>query len=166
MASIWAFSCSTLLLHINLYLCPIEPNCPDLICAVHQDHSWLIFELICAVYLEYIVTSNCVRCTHFSWPYMFSTPITQASKVANCVQSYPFLLTILSWHKSECRGPFSNILLGPARQKSSYRPRHWKGTDQVIQGHRMAWYSITLIWITLIKPHVMWSLKLSKVWLC
>ena len=64
----------------------------------------------------------------------------------------------LSWHESECGGPFSNILLGHARQKSSYRPRHWKGTERVIQGHRMFYHSITSICITLIKLHVMWSL--------
>ena len=65
MAFIWAYMCSILRVHSNLFLSPTMPNFTDLLCSVHYEPSrqkWLPFENICAVYLEYRVLFN------FVWP--------------------------------------------------------------------------------------------------
>ena len=62
MASIWAYMCSILRLHINHSLCPSIPKFTDLICSVHLDlaiKKWLPFELICAVYIVTLNSSPC-----------------------------------------------------------------------------------------------------------
>ena len=50
---------------------------------------------ICAEYLHYIITSNCVWYAHFYWPFMFTTPRTKPSKkgfhLSICVYSNLFL---------------------------------------------------------------------------
>ena len=59
-ASIWAYMCIILRVHSNHSLCLFIPN----LLTLHVQYTkilavkkWLPFELICAVYLEYIATS-------------------------------------------------------------------------------------------------------------
>ena len=63
-ASIWAYMCIILRVHSNHSLCLFIPN----LLTLHVQYTkilavkkWLPFELICAVYSEYIVTIHCVR---------------------------------------------------------------------------------------------------------
>ena len=87
-ASIWAYMCSILRVHHSHSLCLSRPKFTDLFCSViyheltfYVQHTknqavkkWLQFELICAVYLEYIVTIHFVRPYQICWLFMFNTP--------------------------------------------------------------------------------------------
>ena len=82
-AFISVYICSIPRVHSTLSLCPMYP----FFLSLHVQYTknqmfkkWLQFELIFAAYLKYIVISNYVRSTHFSWPYKFSTLRTQPSK--------------------------------------------------------------------------------------
>ena len=62
----------------------------------HSIKKWLLFDPICAVYLDYIVTSNCVRCNQFFWLYVQYTK-TQPSKVSS-ISAY--MCSILRVHSN------------------------------------------------------------------
>ena len=65
------------------------------------DTSWTAVNTDVA-YLEYIVTFNCVRCTHLSCPYMCSTPRTQSSKSGFHLSLYVYLDYIVTSNSVRC----------------------------------------------------------------
>ena len=89
-ASIWAYMCFILRVHSNHSLCLFIPN----LLTLHVQYTkilavkkWLPFELICAVYSEYIVTIHCVR------PYpILLTLYVQYTKAQAVKKWFPFEL--------------------------------------------------------------------------
>ena len=103
---------SRLRVHSNHSLCPSIPKFTGPICSVHQDPSrqkWLPFELICAVYLEYIVSIHFVR----PYPNLLTLYI-QYTKSLAVKKWLPFELIyavyivtlnsspVVTWYESEC----------------------------------------------------------------
>ena len=94
-ASITAYMCSILRVHSNPSLCPSVPNLLTLYVQYTKTlavKKWLLFEPVCAVYLEYIVTIHFVR-------------------------PYQNLLTLyVQWYTS-CNDPICSVHQKPSHQK-------------------------------------------------
>ena len=121
LASIWTYMCSLLRIHSNLLLCRMYPFFLTLYVQYTKNPAvkkWLLFEPICAVYLDNIVTSCCVQCTHYSLPYLFSTPKIQLSKVSSI---WAYMYSILRVHIT-CNVPIFSDLICAVQQEPS---RHY-----------------------------------------